>query len=141
MRQLLLLLCTTSESGQWLAGAPALGPNQESASDRSGCPHPASKPDSATQRLLAAIDDEEVARRYPNGTHFISANQPDHGAMATRALVDGDSVVLVFPDGNELFMTPEHASGIVRLFLPIAARLLQSRKHDVDGVQFLRACG
>lgn len=95
-----------------------------------------STPDPATQRLLTAIDDEEVARRYPNGTHFISATDPDHGAMATGALYGGDPVVLVFPDGNELFMTPEHVRGLAGLLLPITARLLRLRRHDVDGVQF-----
>lgn len=92
--------------------------------------------DLATQRLLAAIDDEEVARRYPNGTHFISADQRDHGAMASCALFEGDPVVLIFPDGNELFMTPEAVRGLTGLFLGITARLLRLAKHDVDGVQF-----
>ncbi len=44
-----------------------------------------SRPDLATERLLAVIDNEEIARRYPNGAHFIAADHPEHGAMATRA--------------------------------------------------------
>ena len=41
--------------------------------------------------------------------------------MATRALFAGEPVVLVFPDGHELLVTPEHASGVAALFLMQAA--------------------
>ena len=35
------------------------------------------KTDPATERVLASIDDEGLAARYPNRTHFISADNPD----------------------------------------------------------------
>lgn len=48
------------------------------------------KTDPATERVLASIDDEGLAARYPNRTHFISADNPNQDEMATRALFDGD---------------------------------------------------
>ncbi len=58
--------------------------------------------------------------------------------MATRALFAGQPVVLVFPDGHELLITPEHARGLARLFLSGAASWLRfrRRKDNIDGVQF-----
>lgn len=97
-----------------------------------------SKIDSATQRVLAGIEDPELAARYPDRAHFISSAHPDQGQMATRALFAGDPVVLVFPDGHELLMTPEHVTGLVGLFLLAAAFLqrFRRRKTDTDLVQF-----
>ena len=46
--------------------------------------------DPATERVLAGIEDEDMAARYPNRAHFISADNPHQGEMATRALFDGD---------------------------------------------------
>lgn len=60
--------------------------------------------DLAVQKVIAGIKDEEVEARYPNRSHFIAADHPEHGAMATRALGEGDPVVLVFPDGYELLI-------------------------------------
>jgi MYXO-CTERM domain-containing protein len=92
--------------------------------------------DPATQKVLAGIEDPELAARYPDRAHFISADHPRQGEMATRALFSGDPVVLVYPDGRELLVTPEHARGIAGLFLLAAALLLRLRRRkDGDGVQ------
>lgn len=94
-----------------------------------------SRPDVATLRLLSVIDDAEIARRYPNGTHFIGADQPGHGSMATRALFEGDAVALVFPDGHELLLTPAPVRGLTPLRL-LTALLLgrRGRKPDAGAV-------
>ena len=97
-----------------------------------------SKIDPATQRVLAGIEDPALAARYPDRTHFISSGHPDQGEMATRALFAGDPVVVVFPDGHELLVTPEHARGFAGLLLLAAAFLHRFRrsKPDTDAVQF-----
>lgn len=97
-----------------------------------------SKLDAATQRVLAGIEDPALAARYPDRTHFISSTHPDQGEMATRALFAGEPVLLVFPDGHELLMTPEHARGVAGLFLLAAAFWLRvrRRKASTDAVQF-----
>lgn len=58
--------------------------------------------DPATERALATIEDEELAARYPNRAHFISADNSHQGEMANRALFEGDPVVIVYPEGHEL---------------------------------------
>jgi (2Fe-2S) ferredoxin len=92
----------------------------------------------ATKKVFAGIEDPEVAERYPNRAHFIAADNPQHGQMATRALFGGDPVVLVYPDGHELLMTPELARGIAALLLILAAAVmrLRSRKAPNNVVQF-----
>jgi hypothetical protein len=42
------------------------------------------KADPATERLIACIEDEEFAARYPGRTHFISADDPHQGTMAAQ---------------------------------------------------------
>lgn len=92
--------------------------------------------DQATQKVLAGIEDPELAARYPDRVHFISADHPHQGEMATRALFSGDPVVLVYADGHELLVTPEHAHGIAAVFLLIAALFLRlRRRREGDGVQ------
>lgn len=97
-----------------------------------------SKSDLATQRVLAGIEDPALAARYPLRAHFISSAHPDQGGMATRALFAGDPVVLVFPDGHELLMTPESARGLTGLFLLAASFWLRLRRRqdNTDVVQF-----
>lgn len=85
--------------------------------------------DPATQKVLAGIEDPELAARYPNRSHFISADNPRQGEMATRALFAGEPVVLVYQDGHELLVTPEHAHGIAGFFLLVAALLLRLRRR------------
>lgn len=91
--------------------------------------------DPATERVLAGIGDEELSARYPNRAHFISADNPHQGEMATRALFDGDPVVIVYPDGHELLVQPEEAHGFARWSRAAAALLLRFRRFDQGTVQ------
>jgi hypothetical protein len=92
--------------------------------------------DPAVEKVIASIGDEELAARYPNRAHFISAGNPDQGEMATQALFAGDPVVIVYPDGHELLVRPEHVGGIAALFLAVAAFFLKhGRRRAADVVQ------
>lgn len=93
------------------------------------------KTDPATERVLAGIENEELAARYPNRAHFISADNPHQGEMATRALFEGDPVVIVYPDGHELLVQPEQAHGFARWSRAAAALLLRFRRLDQGTVQ------
>lgn len=84
--------------------------------------------DPAVERVIAGIGDAELAARYPDRTHFISADNPAQGEMATEALFAGDPVVIVYPDGHELFVLPEHARGVAAFFLNAAAFFLRHRR-------------
>jgi hypothetical protein len=89
--------------------------------------------DRATEKALSTIDDPGVERRYPNRTHFIAADNPHHGEMATKALFAGDPVTLVYPDGRELLITPSHARGLAGLLLVLAAAWLRLRSSSTRG--------
>lgn len=91
--------------------------------------------DPAVEKVIASIGDEELAARYPNRTHFISADNPDQGEMATRALFDGDPVVIVYSDGHELLVRPEQANGLAGWALHLAALLLFRRRDRGAAVQ------
>lgn len=91
--------------------------------------------DPATERVLAGIENEEFAARYPDRAHFISADNPHQGEMATRALFEGDPVVIVYPDGHELLVQPEEAHGFARWSRAAAALLLRFRRLDRGTVQ------
>jgi hypothetical protein len=91
--------------------------------------------DSATERVLASIENEELAVRYPNRAHFISAENPHQGEMATRALFEGDPVVIIYPDGHELLVQPEQAHGFARWSRAVAALLLRFRRLDRGTLQ------
>jgi hypothetical protein len=92
--------------------------------------------DPAVERVIASVGDAELAARYPNRAHFISAGNPDQSEMATRALFAGDPVVIVYPDGHELLVRPEHVGGIAALFLVVAAFFLRHRRRKgADVVQ------
>lgn len=86
--------------------------------------------DPATERVLASIDDEELAGRYPDRVHFISADDPNQGEMATQALFSGDPVVIVYADGHELLVRPEHAVGVVAVLLGLAAFFSKLRRRS-----------
>lgn len=90
--------------------------------------------DAATQRVLDSIENEELAASYPNGTHFISAANPNQGQLATRALFAGDPVVIVYEDGHEMLLQPEKASGLSRVLLR-AAGYFSGRKNDDSPLQ------
>ena len=91
--------------------------------------------DPATERVLAGIENDELAARYPDRAHFISADNPHQGEMATRALFEGDPVVIVYPDGHELLVQPELAHGFARWSRAAAALLLRFRRFDQGTVQ------
>jgi len=90
--------------------------------------------DPAVERVIASIGDAELAARYPDRAHFISSDNPAQGEMATEALFAGDPVVIVYPDGHELLVRPEHARGVAALFLGAAAFFLKHRRHGGTGV-------
>lgn len=93
--------------------------------------------DSATEKVLAGIRDEELAARYPNRTHFISAENPHHGAMATRALLDGDPVVIAYADGHELLVRPEQTARLLTILFAFASFLWRLHwRHRGDVLQF-----
>jgi hypothetical protein len=89
--------------------------------------------DPAIERVIAGIGDAELAARYPDRAHFISAENPAQGEMATAALFAGDPVVIVYPDGHELLVLPEHARGVAAFFLNAAAFFLKHRRSREAG--------
>ena len=92
--------------------------------------------DPAVEKVIASLGDEELAARYPDRAHFISADNPAQGKMATRALFAGDPVVIVYSDGRELLVRPEHVGGIAELFLVAAGFLVRHRRRKgADVVQ------
>jgi hypothetical protein len=88
----------------------------------------------AIAKVLATITDDELAGSYPDRTHFIAADDPHQGEMATRALFSGDPVAIVYPDGHELLIHPDRAHGIGAALLGLAAffiRRSSDRSADV----------
>lgn len=67
--------------------------------------------DIAVERSIAYLGNPELEARYPNHTHFVGADNPRHAQMATEALLEGDPVVIVYPDGRELLIRPEPNGG------------------------------
>jgi hypothetical protein len=67
--------------------------------------------DLAAQKMLAWGQNPELDDRYPNRTHFIGIEHPEHDEMATKTLLRGDPVVLIYPDGQELLICPEPSGG------------------------------
>jgi hypothetical protein len=43
--------------------------------------------------------------------HLVAADNPRHDEMTTRALLDGESVLIVYRDGRELLIEPERNGG------------------------------
>jgi hypothetical protein len=91
--------------------------------------------DPATERVIASIGDEELAARYPERAHFIDAENPEQEKLATRALFEGDPVVIVYPDGHELLVRPERAVGVAAMLLAMAAFFLRFKLREAGGVQ------
>lgn len=89
--------------------------------------------DPATARVLASIDDLALASRYPDRAHFISTDSPEQGEMATRALFAGEPVVLVYPDGRELLITPDHAHKVAGLLIAASALVARLLKRGNEG--------
>ena len=89
--------------------------------------------DPATARVLASIDDPALASRYPDRAHFVSTESPEQSEMATRALFAGDPVVLVYPDGRELLITPDHAHRVAALLIAAGALLARLLRRGNEG--------
>jgi len=66
--------------------------------------------DTASRRMDALLTSPELDT-YPSPMHLVAADNPRHDEMATRALLDGDSVLIVYPDGRELLIQPEPSGG------------------------------
>lgn len=67
--------------------------------------------DIAVERSFAYLGNPQLEARYPNHTHFIGADNPQYARMATRALLEGHPVVLMYSDGRELLICPEPSGG------------------------------
>ncbi len=92
--------------------------------------------DPAVEKVIASIGDEELAARYPDRSHFISAGNPHQGEMATQALFAGDPVVIVYPDGHELLVRPEHIGGVAAVLLILVAFVFRHRRRkSADVIQ------
>lgn len=66
--------------------------------------------DTASRRMDALFTSPELDT-YPSPMHLVAADNPRHDEMATRALLDGESVLIVFSDGRELLIQPEPNGG------------------------------
>jgi hypothetical protein len=67
--------------------------------------------DLASEKMIAWGQDPDRFDRYPNRTHFIGFEHPEHDRMATKTLLRGDPVVLIYPDGSELLIDPNPSGG------------------------------
>lgn len=70
----------------------------------------AGKVDAASQRFQDLATSPELDT-YPNRMHLIAADNPRHDELATRALLNGKAVLLVYDDGRELLIQPEPGGG------------------------------
>src|SRR3954454_25309772 len=66
--------------------------------------------DTASRRMGALFTSEELDT-YPSPMHLVAADNPRHDEMATRALLDGEAVLIVYGDGGELLIKPEPSGG------------------------------
>jgi hypothetical protein len=66
--------------------------------------------DAAGQRFTALICSPELDT-YPSPMHLVAADNPRRDKLATEALLEGDSVLLVYDDGQELLIIPEPSGG------------------------------
>jgi hypothetical protein len=75
--------------------------------------------DRTIQSVLGAV---AASERYPSGTSFIAADLPSFHSHFRRAISEDRSVVVVLPDGDELFIEPR-SDGLSRV-LRRARRML-----------------
>ncbi|MGN6215797.1 MAG: hypothetical protein ACTHN7_02415 [Solirubrobacterales bacterium] len=66
--------------------------------------------DTASRRMDALFTSPELDT-YPSPMHLIAADNPRHDEMVTRALLDGEAVLIVYGDGRELLIQPESTGG------------------------------
>lgn len=67
--------------------------------------------DDAAARRFAALMSSPELDTYPSPMHLIAADNPRHDEMATEALLEGESVLLIDDDGRELLICPEPTGG------------------------------
>lgn len=65
----------------------------------------------ATQKMIAWGQEPDRFDRYPNRTHFVEIDHPEHDQIATRILLEGNPVVLIYADGSELLINPDPKGG------------------------------
>lgn len=78
--------------------------------------------DRAIGSVLGAV---AAPGRYPSGTSFIAADLPSFYSHFHRAIGEDRPVVVVLPDGNELFVEPRR--DVLSCLLRRARRVLASR--------------
>lgn len=66
--------------------------------------------DTASRRMDVLFTSPELDT-YPSPMHLVAADNPRHDEMATRALLHGESVLIVHGDGRELLIQPEPSGG------------------------------
>ncbi|HET7589217.1 MAG TPA: hypothetical protein VFK14_03385 [Solirubrobacterales bacterium] len=66
--------------------------------------------DTASRRMDVLFSSPELDT-YPSPMHLVAADNPRHDEMATRALLGGESVLIVHDDGRELLIIPEPSGG------------------------------
>lgn len=66
--------------------------------------------DAAARRFDALMTSPELDT-YPSPMHLVAADNPRRDKMATEALLEGDAVLLVYDDGQELLIIPEPSGG------------------------------
>jgi hypothetical protein len=66
--------------------------------------------DTASRRMDVLFTSPELDT-YPSPMHLVAADNPRHDEMATRALLDGEAVLIVYSDGRELLIQPEPSGG------------------------------
>lgn len=74
----------------------------------------------ATERFTAAALDPDL---YPNGTVFIASDAPDFPAMMAEHVAEGRPLAVIYPDGNEILVTPTQGA-IAVLFAAVLGGLL-----------------
>lgn len=66
--------------------------------------------DTASKRMDTLWTSPELDT-YPSPMHLVAADNPRHDEIATKALLGGESVLIVYPDGHELLIQPEPSGG------------------------------
>lgn len=86
----------------------------------------------ASERFTAAALDPDL---YPNGTAFIAADAADFPAIVARNVTERRPLAIVYPDGNEILVTPAHgvlAAALAALLRPVAMRRSKAAVHSAD---------
>ena len=94
----------------------------------------------ATERFTAAALDSDL---YPDGTVFIPADAPDFPAMMAENAAEGRPLAIIYPDGNEILVTP--VQGLFAVLVAAFVRGLIARRRSkaatvssADGAEVIR---